>query len=364
MAAGGSSRPDSSEGISPELTSRIDLVRRKFNRLEGDVHLSAAHEAAGRIEAKMAQLPQDLKAVRRRGYQYSGQLEDTLAALKEQWEIAKPKVESLQRQHAARLKTELGRTRVAMTRAGRGKAADVASAESSVSGLEQSINAAERAIRSQYSSIESELNEAEETISRAQWLLDELEQSPEIDLLQQEHPVVAVRTEWHRDGDEGPEGVLFLTDQRLLFEQKEEVVTKRRFGIFKAESEMIHRLLLAIDVADISSLEDSEEGGFLGIGKADILEITCSGRAPVSRARFHLKGQNSSDWDSTIRRIQSGEIKNDLVAAYAMRIAEDQSTVKFPSQCPNCLANLPVPLRGATQVTCDFCGSAIGSTQT
>jgi hypothetical protein len=150
--------------------------------------------------------------------------------------------------------------------------------------------------------------------------------------------------------------VLFLTDQRLLFEQKEEVVTKKRFGLFKAESEVIQKLWLDIAVHDIASVEDSEEGGFLGMGKADILEMTCSGKAPISRARFHLKGQDSSDWRATIKRVQSGEME----AERHRQAVRKEPDLSFPTNCPNCLATLPEPHRGASYVKCEFCGSNIG----
>jgi hypothetical protein len=186
-------------------------------------------------------------------------------------------------------------------------------------------------------------------------MLNALEESTEIQLRSSEGPLRAVETDWHRDGDEGPEGVMFLTDQRLLFEQREEIVTKKRFGLFKTDSEMVQKLWLDINVSDIEKVEDSEEGGFLGMGKADILELVCSADAPVSRARFHIKGQESSDWRSLIRRAQSGE-----VAAERHARAKATPTLKFPSSCPNCMGTLPEPNRGATRVKCDFCGSMIG----
>ena len=134
----------------------------------------------------------------------------------------------------------------------------------------------------------------------------------------------------------------------------------RRVVLAKARNRLLSAALrdeewvlwLDIDVGDIASAEDREEGGFLGIGKADILELTFSGKASISRARFHLKGQESSDWQAEIRQVQTGVTDNERGEAF------DQSIeYTFPSQCPSCMATLPVPHRGADRVTCEYCGT-------
>jgi hypothetical protein len=242
-----------------------------------------------------------------------------------------------------------------VNRAGSGQKASLSSAKSSVEALARKIDAAESELRSLYGNIDSELYQVDVELKRIEWMMAALEESPDIQLRSSEGPLMAVETEWQRDGDEGPKGVLYLTDQRLLFEQKEEIVTKKRFGVFKSESEIVHKLWLDINATDIDSVKDSEEGGFLGMGKADILEMTCSGEAPVSRAKFHLKGQESSDWRAQIKRVQSGKL-----AGEKHQRAETAPALKFPAQCPNCLASLPEPHRGAKHVKCDYCGSLVG----
>jgi hypothetical protein len=281
--------------------------------------------------------------------------------LQEQWQKSSSRLRSSLRQQKNQLQTDVTNAsrKVALARGGSLRA--LSSAESAVDGLEREIRAAENTLRSQYGNVDTELYAIDADLNRIKWMFDALESSPEIRLNSGEGPLRAVETEWHRDGDKGPKGVLYLTDQRLLFEQKEEVVTKKRFGLFKADSEMVHKLWLDINVSDIASVKDSEKGGFLGMGKADILELTCTGQASVSRAKFHLKGQESSDWRSFIRRAQSGE-----VAAERYEGAMDDipgADLAFPSQCPNCFAGLPEPQRGASRVTCEFCGSVVGPVQ-
>ncbi len=323
--------------------------------MEGQAELTNVHETIGRIEERLAGYPADLKGLQRRGFQHSRPLHDRLRLLKGQWKETEPKVNSSLRSHKNRLRASAKSTSRLVNRAGSGQKASLSSAESSVEALERKIDAAESEFRSLYGNIDSELYQVNAELNRIEWMMAALEESPDIQLRSSEGPLTAVETEWYRDGDEGPKGVLLLTDQRLLFKQKEEIVTKKRFGIFKSESEIVHKLWLDINATDIDSVKDSEEGGFLGMGKADILELTCTGEAPVSRAKFHLKGQESSDWRAYIKRVQSGE-----VAAERHQQAKPVPKLNFPSQCPNCMASLPEPHWGAKQVKCDYCGSLVG----
>jgi hypothetical protein len=351
-----SNRPSASGGLSPEVRAKISAIQREFGQLERKAQFSSVHDTIGQIEERLAEYPNELAALQRRGYAHTRPLEEKLQSLKEEWRTNKPRLQSTLRQKKSQLSGDVTSASRMVARVKRGQKSVIDSAERAIERLETKVTAADRELNSLYSNVDSELYVVERGLGQIGWMLDALESSPEIKLQGGEGPLRAVETEWHRDGDEGPEGVLYLTDQRLLFEQKEEVVTKKRFGIFKAESEMVHKLWLDINVDDIAKVEDKEEGGFLGMGKDDILEMTYSGKAPISRARFHLKGQDSADWRTLIKRIQSGDMVADLPGG---AVAESRAA-SFPTQCPNCMANLPQPHRGATHITCDFCGATVG----
>jgi hypothetical protein len=211
-----------------------------------------------------------------------------------------------------------------------------------------------------YTGMNSDLYTVQATLNHITQMMDNLDESQAIQLRPTEGPLLAVKAIWQQSDNSGPEGILFLTDQRLLFEQREEIVTKKRFGIFKAESEMIQELRLEIETAHIDAVEDKKEGGFMGMGKDDILELRLSADAPLAQARFHLKGQDSADWAATITRIQSGEIDADRADAYVESLEEAQeAALSFPAQCPNCYAAVPTPPRGVLTTTCEFCGTTI-----
>jgi hypothetical protein len=283
-----------------------------------------------------------------------------LAAIDEQWDDMMPKVEAELGKQVRRLDLELNAVERKVNLVVGGTTPAISSAKTAVSSGESKVSAAKSAIRGMFGGLESELYKIENQLRHVDWIMDQLDESPDIHLREAEGPIEAVETFWQQDGKEGPKGVLYLTDQRLLFEQKEEIVTKKRFGIFKSESEMIHKLHLDIAVHDIQSVQHSEEGGFLGMGKDDIMELVFSANAPISRGRFHLKGQDSSDWASYIKRVQSGEINEDRDEDFLEEIEAAQAlSGAFPTRCPNCFADVPPPPRGVSSVQCEFCGGTI-----
>ena len=346
--------------VSEELQATVNQIHTKFERLEADAQLSDVYDAIGRIDAQLTELPFALEALRDRGYVHAGQLEDLLEALDDKWDEVRPRVESALRSQVGRLDTEMDQAERQVNNLRPTNQGAVRLVETAVNGLENRIRAAQTAVSGLYDGIESELYTVSFEMDKVTKMLDLLDGSPEIRMQEAEGPLLAVESEWQQDGEEGPKGYLFLTDQRLMFEQREEVVTKKRFGIFKAESEMLQKLHVAVSVHDIESIEHKEEGGFLGMGKADIIELVFAATAPLSRARFHLKGQESSDWAAMIKRIQTGDIDEDRADEYVDEMeAAAETAAAFPEKCPTCFADVPPQQRGVTSITCEFCGSEI-----
>lgn len=346
--------------VSAELAGQIDRIQDKFERLEAQAQLEDIFTAVGNIDNKLTQLPFDLEALRDRGYVHSGLLEDKLEAIDDKWDEVRPRVEKALSDQVTRLDRELDQTERQVNRLGNANAGLVKTVDSAVDSLGSRITAARRALDGLYDGIESELNQIEYGLGNVGKMLDLISGSQEIRLLEAEGPLLAVAAEWQEDGDEGPDGYLFLTDQRLLFEQREEVVTKKRFGLFKAESEMVQKLQIEVQVHEIEQIAHKEEGGFLGMGKDDILELVFAATAPLSRARFHLQGQESEDWAAMINRIQSGEIDSDRSDEYVDELeTAGIVSASFPEKCPGCFAAVPEQPRGVTSYVCEYCGATV-----
>ncbi len=349
------------KAASPEIQARVTAVESKFEQLETNAQLTTIYDAVGRIDGKLTDLPFELEKLRDRGYVHSGQLEDKLEALDDKWDDnIRPRVEAALKEQVERLDKELDQAEMQVNRLNPQVESTIKAAETAVDSLERRIAAAHDAVDNLYEPIENEVNEAERQLNNARIMLDLLDGSQAIKLREAEGPLLAVETEWHRDGDEGPKGYLFLTDLRLIFEQREEVVTKKKFGLFKADSEIVQEVHLDVEVHQIESVTHKEEGGFLGMGKADIIEFVFAASANMSRARFHLKGQNSSEWAAMIKRVQTGDIDADRSDEYVEELETAGITsASFPTSCPNCYAPIPAQPRGVTSYTCEFCGAVV-----
>lgn len=343
-----------------ELQARVASIQNRYASLETSAQLSDVYASIGDIDAKLTSLPLALESVRSRGYVHSGQLEARLAAIDDRWDDVRPRVESTLRVQVRQLTTELDQTEQVVGRISAPNATSVTASDTAINSLSRRVDAARSSIGGLYDGMEDELRVVESDISRISKMLDQLQQSPEIHLRDTEGPLSAVDAVWQQDGKEGPEGILFLTDQRLLFEQREEVATKKFLGVLKMQSENIQKLLLDVAVPEIESVTHKEEGGFLGMGKDDILELVLAASAPVSRVRLHLKGQDSADWATMIKRVQSNEINQDRAEQYREELASAGATAaSFPTQCPGCFAPVSPPARGVTSVICEFCGTVI-----
>jgi len=344
-----------------ELSRRVDTVQRELDTLESRAQLTGVYEEIGDIDQMLVDLPIQLEEMRSRGYVHNGQLEDKLEVLDEEWDDVRPRVEQLLKTRINVLDRTLSSAESKVENLNATSDPTIKKAETAVNTLETRIESAEQAIESQYEGVESQLRASKRKLGQISEMMDWIDSSDAITLREAEGPLEAVEAEWHTDGkDEGPDGIILLTDQRLLFEQREEIVTKKKFGLFKSDSEYIQKLHLEIETDDIDDVSNKEEGGFLGMGKADILELILSANAPVSRARFHLKGEESSDWAEMIKQVVSGEIDNDRADEYAdeAEVAEVMAAA-FPENCPNCYAQVPPQPRGIVTVECEFCGETI-----
>lgn len=345
--------------LSDEDRASLNSLESSFNQANKESELGDVYREIGEIDDLLTNLPLKLDQLRTRGYVHSGHLEDALEKLDAEWDKIRPQVQTRTQQEVTRLNSEMDALEQQynqLLRAPRGPL--LKQVDAAVERAKERINQVENNLGNLYKAVRSGVGEVEDAVSHAEWMVQQIDESPAIELYAAEGPLLAVEAEWEQDGDEGPDGVLYLTDQRLLFEQKEEIATKK-FLFVTTKSEKVQKLLLDVPAAEIEDVQHSEEGrGFLNMRKDDIIELVFSAKAPISRARFHLKGQESSDWAAMIKKVRSGEIDKFRQGSFVGAMEEAAAaTASLPTQCPSCFAELPAQPRGVTSVTCDFCGA-------
>jgi hypothetical protein len=241
-----------------------------------------------------------------------------------------------------------------------GNSSQVSELSSKVKHLDSQVEAATQAISAIYSNIYDVYTQTTSQLTEIEWLLDQVDQAS-FNILADEHPVQAVQARWWRDGEgKGPEGILFLTDQRLIFEQKEEVATKKVLFI-TTEKELVQGLQLEIPLGLMRSVKATSQGF---MKHEDHLDCEFETGAPYPKTHFHIKGQDSEFWAGLLKRVQVGQIitekyYTDDKDRQADQQAFEEVLTNAPQKCTSCGASLPPIATGQRQVKCDYCNSTM-----
>ena len=338
-----------------------DLFER-IGKLQEAAMLPTVGNDLDELTALVSSLPVDLKGLRQRGYVHQAQLEGQVAGFEKHWDQLYDQVaDALYLQQtdlieaANRLLDNVDR--LYSPGASRGT---VETCWAEARALQSRIEAAHRGLTTMYDDFSQELAKTAGAIDRVEWMLDQME-AAKFELLEGEAAVQAASAQWIRQGeDEGPSGILYLTDQRLLFEQKEEITTDK-FLFIKLKTERVHEFKFAVPVSSIEQVRAEHREGFLGLGKTELIELLFDHTADLRSALFHLKKDQVEDWKMILGRVKSGEIDGERTGEAAVEAEElEQARRELPSNCPNCAAPLEQTImRGMTSITCNFCGTVI-----
>jgi hypothetical protein len=146
-----------------------------------------------------------------------------------------------------------------------------------------------------------------------------------------------------------------LSDRRLIFEQKQEVATKKVLFI-TTERKLVQQVLLDIQIGLVNEVTGAKKGLFKN---EDFLDLTLASGAPVAAAQFHIFGQDFQSWIDLIHRAIAHEFDQDRVGS-AAQPAVEKPKVTVPTTCPGCGSNLPQTIqRGQESVVCEYCGYTI-----
>lgn len=179
--------------------------------------------------------------------------------------------------------------------------------QTQVNKLSEQIRQAESDLERRFSEIQSRNSQAGTRLRNIHWALEQLAEA-KFNLERDEHLVMAVQNRWDKEGKDDPEGVLYLTDRRMIFEQKEKVATKKVLFITTA-SEFIHQTLIDQPLNEIQSFEPQSKGLF---GHQDFLQLAFQDRK-LGQVAFHIDGQDSNEWAALIKKAHSGELAADRV---------------------------------------------------
>jgi hypothetical protein len=107
-----------------------------------------------------------------------------------------------------------------------------------LSSVERQVSAALAAVEAMYDTLRSNLSGLRSQVDECLELVGAMDQAS-FGFQPGEAGVAVVKAKWLKDGrKEGPKGVLFLTDKRLVYEQREKVATRKLLFITTASEEV------------------------------------------------------------------------------------------------------------------------------
>lgn len=346
-----------------QLNSLYNSLRDELQSLQSKVRLTDAREAISEFETKIKGLPQTIHNLRTRHYTFETTLENQATELGQRWNSLRPSVEAFINDQTLWLEGALRPLDSRLTYiSGQLNNPDsmlglAQELERDVNNLSSKIDEAEASAARMYEELSEQFNPLSKHLDDLDYTLDQVEQAC-FKLLSSEAILMAIKATWTRDGKEDkddPQGVLYLSDRRLIFEQKQEVATKKVLFI-TTERKLVQQVLLDIQIGWVNEVTGSKKGLFKN---EDFLDLALTSGAPVATAQFHIFGQDFQNWIDLIHRAIAHEFDQDRVGSAAQPAAEKPKVV-VPATCPGCGSNLPQTIqRGQEAVVCEYCGYTV-----
>jgi predicted nucleic acid-binding Zn-ribbon protein len=350
------------QSLSEQLKSEIQSMQSSVEDLQSSARLSDLRDRVEDLGASVRGMDQRIAALRERGYAFESELEENAADFVRRWSRVEPglkrkiETEADELERALRpLEGELARL-VADPSPARVLQPKVNQYKTKVETLEGRVESAERSLRGEYDQFQSNVSKIEYHLGKLEWTLTEISEAS-FELLATESPIMAVKAVWIKGGEkqskDDPEGVLYLTDQRIVFEQKEKITTKKVLFV-ATEKKKVQDTLWEVPVVLVEEVKARKEG-FLN--KDDYLDLHLTSGAPFNSLAVHI-WQRGDEWVSLIQRAKAG----DFDAARAIPIDEAvlEKVRNAPTKCPSCGGAVKqVILRGMNNFTCEYCGDVI-----
>lgn len=346
---------------------QLSNARARWQRLTGLATLGALFDHLDDVASRVGNLQNEINEVRGRGYRYGRSWEEKAAMLQSRWPQQRQEATRLLQDQRRVLQNAANEVQRLLGQAERNTGL-IGTVDSRLWALENQINEAQRTVHGVFDSTEQEIDALLGEVSTVRAMLDALDEAS-FELYPDEHGIAVCKAQWVSDHQQ-PEGMLFLTNNRLIFEQREERVTKKVLFI-ATQKQLIQEMLWDVPVGAVTETElEDKKSGFLGMGRQELLTLRFPERTRElpSDVVLQLKGGATNEaWRGLIREVKSGQIEADMFGAPSpqeqlaadVEAEAEETDDELPTRCPNCHATLPPIYKGMQQVVCEYCGTVI-----
>jgi ABC-type transporter Mla subunit MlaD len=309
-------------GAHQDISGEVSSLNSALNDLQQRSSFNDTASAVNDLDAAINDVLQLTESARTEGYWYQNDIENIVYQAKSQWDSVRPQLISQIQQQAHAIQNRLP-SLYPQVQSLNNLLSNPAVAtpllqttHTQVNTLLQSIDQAQRQLESLYKPIEGQVDKVKTRLTNIHWAMDQLTAAC-FKLVNGEDLVMAVAARWDKEGKEDPEGILYLSSRRLIFERKEKVATKKILFITTA-SQLVQELLIDQPLAGIQSVKGENKGLF---GHQDFIQVQFND-PKFGMVPFHINGQDCMEWAGLIERSKSGAIENERAAAGGVSIAD------------------------------------------
>lgn len=349
------------QSLAEQVQNEIGNLQSTLGDLQSSVRLTDIRDRVEDLGSTVRGLDRRIESLREKGYAFEKKMEGQAKDLVKEWNKIAPGLLREIESEAKNLEENLRplESQLGLLAGDRGMPKTLSSRvkrlRSQVKSLEGRVEAAEENIRGGYDQFSRDVEELKSQLYKLEWMMTELSEAS-FELLATESGIRAVKAVWAKAGKQekdDPEGVLYLTDQRIIFEQKEKVTTKKVLFI-ATEKKLVQETLWEVPVVLVEDVKHRKEG-FLN--KDDYIELTFSSEAQFDLLHLHI-WQRGDEWQALIQQAKAREFDNSRAIPIDQEVAERVRNA--PTKCPSCGGAITQPiLRGMETINCEFCGDVI-----
>ncbi len=360
-------------------SSNNDDLRQRFEGLQSQWHWIGGRVTLGDVQGELEQLSSEvdtlqtqMASLRTRGYRYGRNLEAEIQKIQARWRTQRDSSLRLLEQQRQMLQIPARELEQALAQGGL-TASRLGVMEDNLSSLSSRVDNAESQVRKTF---EETAQAAENLTGRLNHMAEMMNaiESASFPLLPQESPIAFCQAQWLEKGpEEGPRGLLFVTNARIIFEQREEIATKKLLFI-TTETQLVQKLCWHGPIGSIQAMKPEDKDAFLS--HKELLHLQLDSHDAPQRVTLKLENTDNETWVRFLDQARSGQIEADRLTpagaapsgASAATPAQQPAAApaptdvipeNIPTQCPNCGGKLPTLYRGMLQLTCEYCGTVV-----
>lgn len=275
----------------------------ELRTLESNAREDAILDDVRNIGSQLQNLPNQLRDFTQRGYAYGKSMQQKLDEIAGRWKNLEEDARYKGQQHSRRLVGDVRDLEDALNRA---NPIDSAAAQSLVSRFNSEIQRVRREIDDTKQQIKNQLGDIPQQVSAIADQVSKISNylklagEASFPFKSGESVFIAVGAEWKKTNNnkENPDGVLFVTNQRIIMEQKEKQGGFAGFG-----GKKVQQLAWEAPVTSIQGVTPENKGLF---GNVDLVHLKFGSGGPAAEVLIEVKDVKAQWFTEQLQALMQG----------------------------------------------------------